>query len=204
VRPGMTERDVMASLSLALMEAGSGPLPFEGIVLAGERAALPHGGPTDREINVGDVLLLDFGARKEGYISDITRTFAVGRPLEGKHKAVYEAVKAANAAGRAAARPGVTCEEVDRAARKVIEDAGFGKYFVHRTGHGIGLDGHERPYIVEGNKTVLEVGMAFTVEPGIYIPGEIGVRIEDDMIVTADGADSLTTFGRDLIVVGED
>lgn len=202
IRAGMTERQVASRLALALIEAGGGPLPFDPIVLAGPRAALPHGVSTERAVQAGEVLLIDFGTRRRGYVSDITRTFAVGKPLEGKYQAVYEAVKAANAAGRAAAQPGVTCQEVDRAARRVIEEAGFGPYFIHRTGHGIGLDGHERPYIVEGNETVLQPGMTFTVEPGIYIPGEIGVRIEDDVLITPDGSESLTRFERDLIVIG--
>jgi Xaa-Pro dipeptidase len=110
-------------------------------------------------------------------------------------------VKQANEAGRAAVRPGTTCEDVDRAAREVIEQAGYGKYFTHRTGHGLGLEGHESPYIVKGNKTVLQPGMTFTVEPGIYIEGKGGVRIEDDVVVTKDGGESLTTFNRDLTVV---
>jgi len=204
VRPGMTEREVATMLSRAQSQAGGEEIPFLPIVLAGGRAALPHGGPTDRVIQSGEVLLLDFGTRKGGYVSDITRTFAVGKPLEGKQLAVYEAVRAANEAGRQAARPGVTCQEVDRAARKVIEEAGFGEYFIHRTGHGIGLDGHERPYIVEGNEVVLEPGMTFTVEPGIYIAGEIGVRIEDDVVITEDGCESLSTFDRKLQVIGTD
>lgn len=204
VRVGMTEREIAGMLTLALMERGGGPVPFEPIVLAGERAALPHGAPTDRALAEGDVLLIDFGSSVGGYVSDITRTFAVGRPLESRSRAVYEAVKAANAAGRAAAGPGVPAQEVDRAARQAIEDAGFGEYFIHRTGHGIGLSAHEGPYIVEGSEVVLEPGMAFTVEPGVYIPGEVGVRIEDDVIITEDGAESLTRYGRDPVVIGNE
>ncbi len=202
IRPGMTEHQVASRLMMALFEAGGGTLPFEPIVLAGPRAALPHGSPTDRQLEPGEVLLIDFGTRKGGYVSDITRTFAVGRPLTGKHQKVYETVKAANAAGVAAAKPGVTCQDVDRAARQVIEEAGFGQYFIHRTGHGIGLDGHESPYIVEGNQTELQPGMTFTVEPGIYIPGEIGVRIEDNVLITPDGHECLTSFSRDSLVIG--
>ena len=194
-----TERAIAGRLRTALIEHGGEALPFEPIVLAGPRAALPHGVPSDRPVRMGDVLLIDFGTSYGGYISDITRTFVVGLPLEGRNRDVYEAVKAANQAGREAARPGATAQDVDRAARKVIEEAGFGEYFIHRTGHGIGLDAHEGPYIVEGNDVVLEPGMTFTVEPGIYIPGEIGVRIEDDVLITPDGAESLTTFDRELI-----
>ncbi len=201
-RPGVTEREIAGRLHVALIEGGGGMLPFEPLVLAGPNAALPHGVPADRPIEAGEVLLIDFGTSFGGYMSDITRTFAVGRPLEGRQRDVYEAVQAANAAGLAAARPGVACQEVDRAARRVIEEAGFGEYFIHRTGHGLGLDAHERPYIVEGNETPLEAGMTFTVEPGIYIPGEIGVRIEDNVLVTPTGAESLTQFERDLVVIG--
>ena len=202
VRPGMTETQVANMLSIAMLEGGGGALPFEPIVLAGPRGALPHGIQGQTAIKPSDMLLLDYGTSYGGYISDITRVLFVGEPPSGKFAAVYETVKAANAAGRAAAKPGVPCQEVDRAARKVIEDAGYGKYFIHRVGHGIGLEGHEGPYMVEGNELPLEVGMTFTVEPGIYIPGEIGVRIEDDMLVTPDGAESLTTFNRDVLVVG--
>jgi Xaa-Pro dipeptidase len=204
VRPGMTEVEVAGMLSQAQLQAGGEGAPFLPIVLTGERGALPHGVPTDRQIQDGDILLLDFGTRKGGYVSDITRTFVVGKPLDERQMTVYEAVRAANEAGRQAANPGVTCQDVDRAARKVIEEAGFGEYFIHRTGHGVGLDGHERPYIVEGNEVVLEPGMTFTVEPGIYIPGEIGVRIEDDVVITEDGSKSLTTFDRQIRVIGAD
>ena len=201
VRPGMTERTVANRLAIALLEAGGGPVPFEPIVLSGPNAAQPHGVPGDRELRAGEVLLIDFGTSRSGYVSDITRTFQIAEPPSPRTQEIYEVVRAANEAGRAAAGPGVPCQEVDRAARRVIEEAGFGEYFVHRTGHGIGLDAHERPYIVEGDETPLEPGMTFTVEPGIYIPGEIGVRIEDDMLITPQGAESLTTFPRDLIVV---
>jgi len=202
VKPGMTEIQVASILSIAMLEGGGGALPFEPIVLAGPRGALPHGIQDETVIKPTDILLLDYGTSYGGYISDITRTLFVGQPPAGRFAEVYQTVKAANAAGRAAAKPGVPCQEVDRAARRVIEDAGYGPYFIHRVGHGIGMEGHEGPYMVEGNTLPLEVGMTFTVEPGIYIPGEVGVRIEDDMLVTEDGAESLTTFPRDVLVVG--
>jgi Xaa-Pro dipeptidase len=203
VKPGMTEVQVAGMITEAQTRHGGETIPFAPIVLAGERAALPHGGPTDRVIQAGEVLLIDFGTRQGGYVSDITRTFAVGQ-LSASAEAVYEAVRAANEAGRQAAGPGVPCQDVDRAARKVIEDAGFGEYFIHRTGHGIGLDGHEQPYMVEGNETRLEPGMTFTVEPGIYIPGEVGVRIEDNVVITEDGSTSLSTYDRALTIIGAD
>jgi len=131
-----------------------------------------------------------------GYAADITRTFAIGA-LKPELARVYEVVRAANEAGRAAAGPGVSAEGVDRAARAVIEEAGYGEYFIHRTGHGLGLEAHEPPFIVAGNGRTLEPGMTFTVEPGVYLPGRGGVRIEDDVLVTSSGAESLTTFSRD-------
>jgi Xaa-Pro dipeptidase len=202
VKPGMTERQVAKQLEIAQLERGGGLLPFEVVALAGPNAALPHGAPGDRAIQPGEVLLVDIGSSANGYFSDMTRTVVVGKEPDDRTKAIYQAVEAANAAGRAAARPGVPCQEVDRAARQVIEGAGFGKYFTHRTGHGIGLGIHEAPSVVEGNDLLLKPGMVFTVEPGIYFPGEVGVRIEDNVLITGDGAVSLTTFPRELTVVG--
>jgi len=144
--------------------------------------------------------VIDFGAVVDGYGSDITRTIAIGEP-DAELRAVYEVVKAANAAGRAAARPGATGEAVDRAARAVIASAGYGSYFTHRTGHGLGLEGHEPPYMVQGDTTPLQPGMTFTVEPGIYLAGKGGVRIEDDVLITNEGSESLTTLSRELIVI---
>ena len=132
-----------------------------------------------------------------GYAADLTRTFAIGE-LEPELAQIYEIVQAANAAGRAAVRPGISAGEVDRATRDIIVEAGYGKYFIHRTGHGLGLDVHEPPYIVAGNQRPLEPEMTFTVEPGIYLPGRGGVRIEDDLVVTHEGRESLTTFPREF------
>lgn len=203
LEPGMTEREIAARINIAQLERGGGVLPFEPIVLIGPNSALPHGTPTERQLEVGDVLLFDFGTTSEGYVSDLTRTFVFGKEPGARVREVYEIVKQANAAGRAAAKPGVPCQEIDRAARKVIEAAGYGQYFIHRTGHGIGLDGHEGPYMREGNEQKLEVGMCFTVEPGIYLPGEFGVRIEDNVVVTDDGTQTLTDYDRELKVVGK-
>lgn len=204
VRPGMSERDVSAVLTQAMLQSGasgSEEMPFSPIVLSGPNSALPHGVPGDRRVQPGDLLLLDFGVFSGGYASDITRTFAVGS-IDPELERVYQIVKEANAAGREAARPGVAVQEVDRAARRVIVEAGYGEYFTHRTGHGLGLEGHELPSVVEGNTLELAPGMTFTVEPGIYLPGKGGVRIEDDVVITETGAESLTTFGRDLIRIG--
>jgi len=201
VRPGITEREIAALLVMAQLERGGGKHPFEPIALTGPNSALPHGEPGERPATEGEPLLIDFGTTVHGYASDITRTFCVGEPSP-RLKEVYEVVKAANEAGRRAAGPGVPAEDVDRAARKVIEDAGFGPFFTHRTGHGLGMEAHEGPGINEGNTLVLEPGMVFTVEPGIYLPGVLGVRIEDDVVITPDGAESLTTFSRDLLIIG--
>lgn len=201
LQAGLTERQIAARLNVAQLERGGEVVPFAPIVQVGPSAALPHGTPGDRPLTPGQVLLCDFGTTSGGYISDLTRTFFVGSEPDSRARDIYEAVKEANAAGRAAAGPGVPCSEVDRAARQVIERAGFGPNFIHGVGHGLGLDAHEGPYMRDWNHTPLEPGMTFTVEPGIYLPGEIGVRIEDDVVITADGAETLTTFDRELRVV---
>jgi Xaa-Pro dipeptidase len=200
VKVGMTEREVAALLKMEMLRAGGEGLSFSPIVVTGPNTASPHAAPGDRPVRRGEPLLIDCGAVVGGYVADITRTFAVGA-LEPELAQVYEVVWAANEAGRAAARPGVSAQEVDRAARAVIEEAGYGEFFTHRTGHGLGLDIHEPPYIVAGNERLLEPGMTFTVEPGIYLPGRGGVRIEDDVVVTSDGAESLTTFTRERLVL---
>ncbi len=202
IKIGMTEKELAAELLIALLRAGSQtPLPFEPLVQTGVTGASPHAHPGHRKLTYGDLLIIDFGAKSGGYVSDITRTFALGQ-VSDEARRIYNLVAQANLAGREAARPGLDCQSVDRATRKVIADAGYGQYFTHRTGHGLGLDGHEPPFIVEGNTTPLQTGMTFTVEPGIYIPNLGGVRIEDDVLVTTDGLESLTTFSRELITVG--
>jgi Xaa-Pro dipeptidase len=201
VRVGMTERQVASLLTQALLQHGAEGLAFEPLIQSGPNAALPHATAGERVIQSGEVLLLDFGITLDSYNSDITRTFVLG-DASAEIKKIYELVKQANAAGRAAARPGAAGQDVDRATRKVIAEAGYGQYFTHRTGHGLGLEGHEPPYMVEGNAVPLEVGNTFTIEPGIYIPGLGGVRIEDDMVITENGAESLTTYDRELRAIG--
>lgn len=201
IKIGMTEKELAAELHLQLLRAGSGPLPFDPLVQTGLTASSPHGAAGKRALAAGDLLVIDFGGRIGGYVSDITRTFAVGEILP-KAQEIHQLVEKANAAGRALAAPGISCEAVDQATRKVIEDGGYGEFFSHRTGHGIGLDAHEAPFIVTGNAELLRPGMAFTIEPGIYVPDFGGVRIEDDMIVTETGVRSLSTFERSLMVVG--
>ncbi len=203
VRAGMTERTVANELLQALLRAGAEGLAFDPLIQSGPNTALPHVSASERVIEGGELLLLDFGITLNGYNSDITRTFAVGQAPSAEFQKIYEIVKQANAAARAIARPGVSGQDIDRAARQVIVDAGYGAYFTHRTGHGLGLEGHEPPYMVEGNAVPLEVGNTFTIEPGIYIPGFGGVRIEDDMVITAQGAESLTTYDRELRVIGK-
>ena len=187
-------------LTAEMMDGGADSVAFM-IVVAGPNGADPHAGPSDRPLQPGDLVTIDCGAVHKGYTADITRTFAIGQ-VEEQLAEIYEVVRQANAAGRAAVRPGVAAQEIDRAARAVIENAGYGQYFTHRTGHGLGIETHEPPYMVEGNELRLEPGMVFTVEPGVYVPGLGGVRIEDDMVVTAEGGESLTTFPREWTRVG--
>ncbi len=202
IKIGMTERDLAAELTIQLLRHGSDPaLPFSPIISGGPNSANPHASPSERSLQSGDLLVIDWGATHEGYVSDLTRTFAIGE-IDEEYRKIHEIVQQANAAGRAAGKPGVACAEIDKAARKVIEDAGYGQYFTHRTGHGLGMEGHEDPYMRGDNEQLLETGMAYTVEPGIYLPGRNGARIEDDVIVTEDGSESLSDLPREIQVVG--
>jgi Xaa-Pro aminopeptidase len=185
LRPGMTERQVTAAI-FARFEALGQTAPW-AIVAGGANAAFPHHSSSDRPLVAGECVLLDLGAYHEGYGSDITRTFWLGRPPE-EFERVYRIVDEARAAGIAAARAGARASSVDVAARAVITAAGYGEQFVHRTGHGVGLEIHEPPYLVAGNDAPLVAGMTHSVEPGIYLPGRFGVRLEDLVVVEADGA----------------
>jgi len=201
IRSGISERELAAELTIQLLKAGSEPdLPFNPIVASGPNSALPHATPTHRKLEAGDLLIIDWGARHNGYISDITRTFAIGE-IDPELMQIAEIVALANDSGREAVSPGTPCGLVDKASREVIDAAGFGEYFVHRTGHGIGLEAHESPNIRAGEELVLAPGMTFTVEPGIYLPDRGGVRIEDDVVVTQSGALSLTTLPRHLEIL---
>jgi Xaa-Pro dipeptidase len=204
LRAGLTEREVAARLTMALLDGGSDPdLPFFPIVAAGPNGAQPHAVPGDRPLEAGDFVVIDWGARHRGYVSDITRTAVVaGAAPPEAMVAAHEVVVRANAAGRAAARPGVTGRDVDAAARAVVASAGLGELFLHRTGHGIGLETHEDPEMKAGNLAPLRAGATFTVEPGVYRAGLGGVRIEDDVLVTAGGAETLTTLPRELAAIG--
>jgi len=187
---GMSERDVSTLLSREMATRGS---PGGGLVQFGPSSALPHGGPSAGQLTRETVVLIDAGSRIEGYTSDITRTIWFGDAPADEFKKVYNIVHDAQTAAIETGKPNTTqCQELDRAARKVIRDAGYGQYFTHRLGHGMGMDGHEPPYMVEGNTTRIEPGMVFTDEPGIYQLNKFGVRIEDDCMMTANGVDVLS------------
>lgn len=196
---GRTEREVAQDIARLLREHGHQRVDFT-IVGSGPNAASSHHDAGDRPIAAGDAVVMDFGGAMDQYCSDITRTVFVGEPTD-EQRTVYDIVRAAQQSAFEAVRPGVQAQDVDRAARRVISDAGYGERFVHRTGHGIGLEVHEPPYIVEGNATALQPGMTFSDEPGIYLEGRFGVRIEDQVVVTHDGAERLNEASRDLTVV---
>lgn len=198
VRPGMTERQIAHRLSDLMMSMGADGLAFEPLVQTGENSSNPHGFSTDRALKADEFLLIDYGCKADGYPADITRTFCLGTPTAEMQR-IYDTVLRANEAARAAAGPGVPMRVVDLAARSVIEAAGYGQYFTHRTGHGLGLDTHEPiPQIASNVDDPLEPGMTFTIEPGIYVPGLGGVRIEDNVAVTESGLEVLTSFPRTL------
>jgi len=199
LREGMTDSDVRG-----LVQSAYGRVGFEGDVdvSIAANSSSPHGSTEAQKIREGSIVMLDDGCQVEGYQSDITRTVVLGNPTD-KMKRVFDIVHRAQSAALQAARPGVPCESVDAVARKIISDAGYGpgyKFFTHRVGHGMGMDGHEWPYLVRGNKTPLEPNMVFSDEPGIYIPGEFGIRLEDDMHITENGAELFTPQSPSLTV----
>ncbi|GHI02429.1 peptidase M24 [Streptomyces cellostaticus] len=196
---GRRESDVGHDLADLLRRFGHSQVDFT-IVGSGPNGANPHHEVGDRVIQDGDMVVLDFGGLKDGYGSDTTRTVHVGEPTE-EERTVHDIVRAAQEEGFRAVRPGVACQEVDRAARAVITDAGYGAYFIHRTGHGIGVTTHEPPYMIEGEEQLLVPGMCFSVEPGIYLPGRFGVRIEDIVTVTEDGGRRLNNTTREMVIV---
>ena len=196
---GRTEAEVSADISSRLIREGHDVVNF-AIVAAGENAASPHHHPSDRVIKKGEIVLCDFGGTMNGYCSDITRCVFTGEPTAEVRDA-YAVLQRAHQAGVEAGRVGGTCESVDAAARRIIDEAGFGEYFVHRTGHGIGMEAHEEPYMVNGNRTPIVAGHAFSVEPGIYIPGKWGMRLEDIVVATASGPDSMNRANHDLVSV---
>jgi len=193
---GTTERELAAWIEDRLTARGGEGTAFGTIVGSGPNGAKPHHRSGDREIRAGDPVVLDFGTRVDGYPSDQTRTLVLAGDPPDEYPGIHEVVREAQAAAVDAVEPGVTAAAIDRAAREVIEDAGYGDAFVHRTGHGVGLDVHEEPYVVAGNDRELEPGMVFSVEPGIYLGGRFGCRIEDLVVVTNDGAERLNRTDR--------
>ncbi|MGQ0845893.1 MAG: M24 family metallopeptidase [Sporichthyaceae bacterium] len=200
LKPGRTEREIGRDIADAIVAAGHVRADFV-IVGSGPNGASPHHDVSDRVVQAGDPVVVDIGGTTEaGYCSDSTRTYCVGEP-DAEFRRYYEVLLASQIAACDAVRPGIECQEVDRVARAVISDAGYGEYFIHRTGHGIGLEGHEHPYMVEGNAEILEPGMAFSVEPGIYLPGRHGARIEDILVCTESGGERLNLTSRELTVL---
>ncbi len=202
VRAGQSEKEIEAILLRQLFAHGADGLAFEPIVAAGDNAAQPHASARhDYRIKKGDALLIDFGASWQGYNADITRTFFIGE-VSDFDRAFYNTVLDANERGKQTAKSGITAHQVDDAVQIVLENSQFSEFRRHKTGHGLGLDVHEAPQIMRGNSQVLEPGMVFTVEPGLYRAGECGVRIEDDVVVTENGIECLTNFPRQLRIVG--
>ncbi|MDO5115583.1 MAG: Xaa-Pro peptidase family protein [Synergistaceae bacterium] len=201
IRPGMKERDVVKKIPELLEEAGCTEISFSPIVASGPNGSMPHYGGDQRVIQERDVIILDLGCRYKSYCSDTSRTFFVGEPTR-EQREVYEIVRRAQAAGEAAVQPGATGQDVDRAARAVIEEAGYGKYFFNRVGHGVGIAVHENPYIIEGNDRPLLPGNVFSVEPGIYIEGKFGMRVENLVAVKSDGtAEALNKTTREMRII---
>ena len=199
IMPGMTEADLAAVIKAHF--ASEGATAEFSIVGSGPNGAFPHHSASERKLATGEAVVLDIGGRRGGYPSDITRMAVVGHAPEG-YEAIHAIVESAVNAALVAARPGVPARVVDKAARDAITAAGYGDYFVHRTGHGLGIDGHEPPFLTSTSETILEEGMVFSIEPGIYLPGRFGIRLEEIVILRADGPEILSTLPRDLTVAG--
>ncbi len=200
IAEGKTELEILTAIELALKKKGISHMSFDTMVLSGPKTASPHGKPGDRKIQKGDLVLFDLGVIYKGYCSDITRTVAFGEPST-KQKEVYETVRKAEQAAVDAVKPGVKAMELDKIARDIITEAGYGEFFTHRLGHGLGISVHEFPSVTGNNEMELIEGMVFTIEPGIYDPSITGVRIEDDVVVTKDGVEILTKYPKELVIV---
>lgn len=198
IKEGMTENELAAELEYQMRKRGAEGTSFETIAISGKKTSMPHGKPDNKKIEYGDLITMDFGCKYQGYCSDMTRTVVFGKASE-EQKKIYETVRLAQETGLGAIRPGITGKEADGAARKVIEDAGFGKYFGHSLGHGVGLEIHELPNLSPMSEIVLRPGMVVTCEPGIYVPEFGGVRIEDMVCVTEDGYENFTHLAKELI-----
>jgi Xaa-Pro aminopeptidase len=200
IRPGVSEREIALELDYFMLREGAEGLSFETIAVSGENSSMPHGVATDRQIISGDFLTMDFGAVFDGYHSDMTRTVAVGY-VSQKQREVYNIVLSAQKTALEAIREGVACSAADAAARDIINAAGYGEYFRHSTGHGVGVEIHEGPSLSPISQEVLKAGNIVTVEPGIYLPGEFGVRIEDMVAVTHDGCENLTSCAKEMLII---
>ncbi len=200
LKPGVTEREAALELEMWYRKNGAEHIAFDLIVAFGEHSSMPHYFPGDRKLREGDLLLFDIGAKVDGYCADMTRVVALGRPSP-EARAIYELVLAANRAGIEAVQAGLSGEQVDRAARALIEEAGYGDRFEHGLGHGVGLEVHEAPRLSPTSEDTLQAGMTVTVEPGVYLPGELGVRIEDLVVVREDGCEILTSFPKDELLI---
>jgi Xaa-Pro aminopeptidase len=201
IAAGRTERDVARDLENRMLDGGAHALAFETIVATGSNSAIPHHRPTDREIAVGDLLKIDFGALYGGYHADCTRTFVVGREPEAWQREIFDVVRAAQRAGRHALTPGAELQSVDDAARDVVREAGYAEQFTHGLGHGVGLEIHEAPLLGYAAEGRIDARTPVTVEPGVYLPGRGGVRIEDTLVVNVGGPELLTTTPKDLVVL---
>ncbi|MFJ6268287.1 M24 family metallopeptidase [Lysinibacillus xylanilyticus] len=199
IAEGKTEMEILTAIESAIQDKGC-KMSFETMVLSGPKTASPHGKPGARKIEKGDMILFDLGVIYDGYCSDITRTVAFGEPSEAQ-KEIYNTVLSANTNAITAVKPGVRAMDLDKIARDTITDAGYGEYFTHRLGHGLGISVHEFPSVTGANEMTMEEGMVFTIEPGIYKSDVTGVRIEDDVVVTKDGVEVLTKFPKELIVL---
>ncbi|NLN48124.1 MAG: aminopeptidase P family protein, partial [Clostridiales bacterium] len=200
IKPGITEKDIANRLKELLIELGGESLSFDPIVASGPNSSKPHYSEDSRVIEEKDLIILDYGCKYKGYCSDISRTVFVGEPTE-EQKKVYEIVLKANMEAEKAVKEGVTAHEVDATAQKVIRENGYGEYILSRTGHGIGIAVHEAPYIRQGNDQVLKTGMAFSVEPGVYIAGKFGMRVEDIVVVDGSGVNVLNKAPKEMTIV---
>lgn len=200
IKPGVSEREIANKIKELLIELGGEELSFDPIVASGPNSSKPHYNDDKRIIEKRDLVVLDFGCRYKGYCSDTSRTVFIGEPTE-EQKKVYEICLRATTEAKKAVREGITAEEVDKTARDIISKEGYGQYFINRTGHGIGLAVHEAPYIKSGNKQVLETGMCFSIEPGIYIPGKFGMRVEDIVMVDGEGSRVFNNSDRNMTIL---
>ena len=200
IRPGVTEKRIALELDFYMLSHGAEALSFETIAVTGKKTSMPHGVPDDTVVEIGDFVTMDFGAVYKGYHSDMTRTVAVGE-VSAEQRKIYEIVLSAQKASLEILRKGLSCKEADAAARDIIASAGYGEYFSHGTGHGVGIEIHESPNLSPRSDAILQVGNVVTVEPGIYIPNKFGVRIEDMALITVDGIENLTNTAKELIVL---